>query len=151
MQETDVDTEEGIVVELKAQDIVVECSPHDMCASCSAKKGCIMSESGKVRYITMANSIGAVKGDRVLFAVESSGIVAASLVIYLIPVVFLFTGLYTGYRFNEYLMLDKDSASAILGVLFFILSFFVIKFFSGITKNSSIFQPRAVKIIKRGQ
>jgi len=151
MQESEIETEQGIVVELNDRNMVVECNPHAMCASCSAQKGCIMSGSGKVRKISMENSIGASKGDIVLFTVESSGIVAASIVIYLVPVIFIFLGLYAGHRCNEYLMLDKDSASAILGVLFFILSFFVIKIFSGITKNSSIFQPRAVKIIKRGQ
>lgn len=149
--EMELEAEEGIVVELIDNNMVVECNPQEMCASCSAKKGCIMSAGGKVRSITMENSIGALKGDRILFTVESSGIVAASVVIYLVPVIFLFAGLYAGYRFNDYLMLDKDGASAIIGVLFFIISFPVIKVFSGITKNSSIFQPRAVKIIKRGQ
>lgn len=151
MQESEIETEEGIVIEVKGPDIVVQCNPHAMCASCSAKKGCIMSDSGKVRNITMENSLAAEEGDTVIFTVESSGIVAASLVIYLMPVIFLFLGLYAGHMYNEYLMLDKDSASAIIGVLFFVLSFFVIKIFSGITKNSAIFQPRAVKIIKRGQ
>lgn len=150
IQETEIEGEEGVVVDIIEGQMVLECNPLDMCVSCSAKKGCIMNEGGKVRNITMENSIGASKGDTVLFIVDSSGIVAASLVIYIVPVIFLFTGLYAGYRFNEHLMLDKDGASAILGVLFFILSFAVIKLFAGITKNSSIFQPKAVKIIKRG-
>lgn len=148
--EIETEGEQGVVVDIIGGKMVLACSPIDMCISCSAKKGCMMSEGGKVRNITMENSINAAMGDTVLFDVDSSGIVAASLVIYLIPVVFLFAGLYAGYSFNEHLMLDKDGASAILGILFFILSFVVIKIFSGFTKNSSIFQPRAVKIIKRG-
>lgn len=148
---TDMEGEEGVVVEIAGDHIIVECDPHDMCVSCSAKKGCMMADSGKVRRISMNNWINASVGDTVLFTVDSSGIVAASLVIYIVPVVSLFAGLFAGYRFHEYLMLDKDGASAILGVLLFFLSFFLIKFFSGFTQNKAIFQPKAVKIIKRGQ
>ncbi len=148
--EVEIEGEQGVVVDIIGSKMVLECSPVDMCVSCSAKKGCMMSADGKVRNITMKNSINAKKGDTVLFDVDSSGVVTASLVVYIVPVIFLFTGLYAGYRFNEYLMLDKDGASAIFGILFFILSFGAIKIFSVIAKDSSIFQPRAIKIIKRG-
>lgn len=149
-QEIEIEGDRGVVVDIIGSKMVLECSPIDMCVSCVAKEGCLMSADGKVRSITMENSINAKKGDTVLFEVDSSGVVTASLVVYLIPVIFLFIGLYAGYRFNEYLMLDKDGASAILGVLFFILSFVAIKIFSLVAKDSSIFQPRAIKIIKRG-
>jgi len=143
--------EQGIVVEITGDQIIVECDPHDMCISCSAKKGCMTAESGKVRRVSMDNRINAAVGDIVLFTIDSSGIVAASLVIYIVPVILLFAGLFAGSRFHEYLMLDKDGASAIMGVLLFFLSFFLIKFFSVFTQNKAIFQPKAVKIIKRGQ
>jgi len=147
----EMEGEQGVVVEVRGAHIIVECDPHDMCISCSAKKGCMMADSGKVRKISMDNTIDASVGDTILFTVDSRGIVAASLVIYLVPLIFLFTGLFAGYRFNEYLMLDKDGASAIIGVLLFFLSFLLIKFFAGFTENNSNFQPRAVKILKRGQ
>ena len=147
----EIEGEQGVVVEIEENHIIVECDPQEMCASCSAKKGCMMVDSGKVRKISMDNTIDASVGDTILFTVDSRGIVTASLVIYILPLFFLFTGLFAGYHFNEYLMLDKDGASAIIGVLLFFLSFFLIKVFAGFAKNNSIFQPRAVKILKRGQ
>lgn len=142
------ENETGIVRELSNNRILVECDAVSMCSSCSEKSGCTMSSEGKTRHIWMNNTLGAKTGDVVMFKIEKKGVVFASLVLYLLPVIFLFSGMWAGYKIHSYVKIDTDLCSIIGGMAGLILSYVFIKVFSVITSKKDIFHPVLVKIIK---
>jgi len=131
----------GIVTDVKNDSVLVESAPETGCASCAARGSCMVGSEVKQRSIWMKNSIGAVKGDIVSFKIEERGVVIASLLLYLLPVLMLIAGALTGTELNKFFDLEKDLAAGIGGILGLVLSFILIRIFSFFTRSSDIFSP----------
>ncbi len=144
------ENETGLVVQVEGGEILVECEPKKMCVGCAVKDSCLMSGDSdeKKRLIWMDNTIDAAAGDLIVFRIDAKGVVYASMMLYLIPVVFLFAGMYLGYKFNIPMGLEEDGASALGGVLMLFLSFLIVRILSRITSQKSIFKPQALEKMK---
>jgi len=145
------ENETGIVKELLNNRMLVECDAVSMCCGCSEKNGCTMSSEGKARLLWMKNYSGAVPGDIIMFRIEKKGIVYASLILYLFPLILLFAGMIAGYKLNNLLEseIDSDLSSIIGGIIGLILSAACIKIFSVLTAKKEIFEPIPLRIINK--
>ena len=140
--------EEGIVTEIKGQQILVESIPSDMCNTCAIQGSCLSGIEERKRKIWIVNSKNARPGDTVEFGIEEGTVIASSLVLYLIPVVMLLGGALVGYQ-TDYFGIDADLKSALGGFIGLIISFGIIKVISSFAVRKKGFNPVLLRIVKR--
>ena len=138
----------GIVVQVQGNRILVEAESGAGCACCAAKDGCITRDDRRKRVLWMDNTLDAGTGDRVCFRVEERGMILASVLLYLVPVIFLFIGIVAGSYLYVRMGMDQDIAAIILGLAGIVLSFVFIRLVSPRISASRVVQPALVSIEK---
>jgi len=88
---TIVDAECGIVKVVHGNMVCVAADAVSFCNSCS-NEGCSMRQSSQ-REVWIENTLGAHVGDRVFFVVPAQGIILSSMLLYGLPIMFLFAGI----------------------------------------------------------
>ncbi|MBU1026834.1 MAG: SoxR reducing system RseC family protein [Candidatus Margulisbacteria bacterium] len=122
-------------------------SPHEVeitfpknsaCKKCGA---CRLAGDGKVSIIA-ANKVGAKLGDKVEVEIATKGLVFGSLLVFVLPIVFLMAGYFLG--FYAMLALGNAPAAEKVGILtafvLFGFSFLLIKLFDNNLQKSKLFQ-----------
>lgn len=136
----------GLVTEVSSEKVKVESAPDAGCASCAARGSCMTGSEQRVKVIWIKNTLGAVKGDMVFYAVEEKGVVTGALLLYLMPVLFLLAGGIIAPQMSLFDGMDPELASAIGGVTFLVISFFLIRIISGFFNRKDLFAPRLLEI-----
>ncbi|WP_162523455.1 SoxR reducing system RseC family protein [Calorimonas adulescens] len=118
----------------------------EMCGSCHA---CPVSR-GEDFFLDVYNEAGAKEGDEVEVEMENNGFLSASLILYGIPLVAFFVGIFVGYFISPYLGFDKPNEiiGAVFGFTFTIISYVVIRFFEPRFKEGSRFKPIIKHVVK---
>ncbi|MCL6270187.1 SoxR reducing system RseC family protein [Sansalvadorimonas sp. 2012CJ34-2] len=94
--------ERGRVVEVDSAFIWVETIRKDTCGSCEAKNGCGQGLMNRLRpsrdhaYIRAVNRYPVKVGDEVTVALPESAVVSASFLVYLLPLLAMLIGAFTG-------------------------------------------------------
>ena len=137
--------EEGEVIKLlprhKAK---VKIKRHSQCIGCQHKGFC--DPFGKEFMIVEArNTIGAKVGQRVEVKFPSYNKTKAMFILYIIPLFSLILGAILGNFLNP--INNKDLSSAIFSILFVILSFVGIKFYTNLlSKKNPSSEPQIINI-----
>ncbi|KAA5808279.1 SoxR reducing system RseC family protein [Thermoanaerobacterium thermosaccharolyticum] len=121
-------TEKGCVVSLKDGKAKVEIIRNEMCRKCHA---CDMGSNN--RMMIEVDAIDELKvGDNVLIEVKDISMLKATLIMYGIPLLFFFVGVFAGYAVAHIFGIDNFSQmiEAISGLLFTAISFIGIKYYS---------------------
>lgn len=139
----------GLVTEVFSGKVKVESAPDAGCASCAARGSCMTGAEQRVKVIWIKNTLGAEKGDTVFYGVEEKGVVMGAMLLYLMPVLFLLAGGIIAPQISLFESLDPELASAIGGVTFLIVSFFLIRVISGFFNRKDLFAPRLLEVSGR--
>lgn len=137
----------GMVVKEEKGRILVESEPEGFCVSCKARGSCTMSQDTKKRQLWMDNVLGASPGDQVSFGIKEEGMVILSIVIYLIPVIFVIGGAVAGSAFIGFLS-DTDLKAALGGLIGLLVSFVIIWLVSRLFSHKKSFTPQLLSIMK---
>jgi sigma-E factor negative regulatory protein RseC len=137
--------ETGLVKKIVNDRVLVECEAVSMCNNCLEKDQCGITPSGKKREIWIDNVDGVAIGNRVSFRIEDGGIIYASLLLYLIPIIFLFAGIFIGYKLHSFFNIDIELSSIIFGMTGLIVSFIFIKIYSILFLDKERFKPIFIK------
>ena len=86
--------EEGIVTEIKNGIATVSVINSDSCEECSAKIFC--HTENNVRNVTAKDPYGVKAGDKVQISIKGRNVVAASFLLYGLPLVLLIVGIFVG-------------------------------------------------------
>jgi sigma-E factor negative regulatory protein RseC len=140
--------EHGIVIEMLGTKILVETEQNSCCDACAMEGACAIDVNTQKRRIWMENSLGARPGDEVELYISEKTTVFSSMLVYFFPIIMLVTGMVLGAYHSDWLHLDGDIASALLGGLFLIISFITIKIISIIIKKRNLFIPVLIRIIR---
>jgi sigma-E factor negative regulatory protein RseC len=108
-----------------------------------------MSGGEKKRRIWIDNVLGAQQGDCVVFSIDEKDVVVSSLVLYLVPVVFLIAGAAMGASLHGRLSMDRDSLAALGGAAGFLLSLIVVALVSRLAVRRGVFSPRMLDVSGR--
>ncbi|MCK9557406.1 MAG: SoxR reducing system RseC family protein [Candidatus Cloacimonetes bacterium] len=109
----------GIVTSVSGNTVVVELQRGNGCKSCAMHGLCF--SKGKAAFLELESSLKLEIGDSVELEISPSGRVLASLLIFIVPIVFLFIGfLLANIWMNEL-------SSIILAFASMALSFFIIR------------------------
>jgi len=126
----------------------------------SACEGCHLSgscmSSGDVRCdktFIVLNRAGAKVGDRVEVSLTTIEFFVSVLLIYLLPLAFLFAGFIMGGRLAPFLArelgrpVDTTAASVVLGVALLVGSYVFLYAFNRWCREKGLFLPKAIRII----
>ena len=139
------ENETGLVKKIVNNRILVECEAANMCNNCLENGRCGISGDGKKKEIWIDNVDGVAVDDRILFEIKDGGIVYASVLLYFIPIVFLFLGMIIGYKLHSFLNIDVELSSIIFGFSGLIISFVFIKVYSVFILHKERFKPIFIK------
>lgn len=140
--------ERGTVKETANGMVLIEAEPVNMCSSCSAKGACHTS-SGKKRALWIENKIGAEKGDIIDFEIKEGNVIISSILIYLFPVIMLFTGIVFGIKYPPFLKSDPEASGAAIGIVLLVLSYAIIRLISKMLNKNRGFTPVIKEIVSK--
>lgn len=129
--------EQGIVSKVKSKNLVeVAFKRTEACEKCQM---CHNLEEGMVG-IESVNEIGAKMGDIVEIEIPSGEVVKGSLVVFLLPVLFMIVGYLIGALLNEFV-------GVIGAILFLPLSFFVIRWYDKNIQQKEALRARILRVV----
>ncbi len=142
----EIERECGLVTETKDSMALVETDPVSFCMSCASRDSCPTGSNPRTKKLWMENSLGAGSGDRVYFYVPGGGVIASSFLIYVLPLVLLFTGIVAGTIMHAHLGVDVEAAAGLFGIIGFGISFIIIRVVSGKLLNREKYMPKMLEI-----
>jgi|AntRauTorckE6833_2_1112554.scaffolds.fasta_scaffold04426_3 sigma-E factor negative regulatory protein RseC len=142
-------TEIGRVIALKGDRAWVRTIRASACESCSARNGCgqkllASASSGRANQILVSNHLEAKVGDDVTVAIDESALLAASLLVYALPLLSLVLGAVAGQQW-----LPAQDAGAIAGALAGLVAGFCATRFIQ-SRSPRGYEPTLVRILPAG-
>jgi sigma-E factor negative regulatory protein RseC len=140
--------ETGKVVEITGDDTIVLVSRSTACAGCSAKNACHAFGTNSEARIIVDNHIGARVDDVVDIGVTEGGLVAASFIVYILPVAALFVGAGLGTWIAGRIGIESGGISALMGLLFLGVGFLAIRLMDPHLKKKHSLRPRIIRVVE---
>jgi sigma-E factor negative regulatory protein RseC len=141
--------ERAEVVGIDDDDIWVETQRRSACAKCAVNNGCGTAVLGKVigvkrsrvRVLNPKNTRVSI-GDEIVVGINEQALVRGSLMIYLVPLIFMFLFGLLGEVLSQQLNIKNPDLLAIaLGLCGLITGFYLVKRFSRDIRSDSRYQP----------
>lgn len=133
-------TEEGLVIEVVGNLAKVKAGKHSDCKNCGACPG---NDSA---IITVKNDLVAKPGQRVNFQVKESNEIKGAFIIFVLPLLALFTGAILGNAFSRLASINTDAGMAIGGVVALLSAIVFIRFFDRSVAKKEISLPTIISI-----
>jgi sigma-E factor negative regulatory protein RseC len=141
---------QGVVIRAGGRWATVEVDRGTMCGQCESKKACAPPLESRTKVLSVVeNPLGAGKGDTVELSLKEGVLVWGSLMIYMIPMIFLIAFIMLALHLNAILQLSYSDPviSTVAGVVGFGLSLFVVRFVGTHWKYLADGRPRITRII----
>lgn len=135
--------ERGTVISVEGKNAVVEMAFSPECQACGA---CRRDESGRM-IVVLPNLVNAKVGDQVLVTIDSEVVLLAGFIIYIVPLIFFFSGYGIGLFLASWLRLKSQAVGIGTALLMFVASYLVIRYIDNQAKLSRRFEPRIYGII----
>jgi positive regulator of sigma E activity len=111
----------GTVVAINGRKVTLEICPTEGCASCSMSGVC--GAGNKNRYFTLETDQPVEIGDQVTLQIHGGSEVVSSLVLFLLPILFMIFGFVLG----RFILGLKEGSAVLISILGLGLSFFVVR------------------------
>lgn len=129
--------EEGIVTEVKNGIALVSITPSNSCEECSAKIFC--HSENNTKNVTARDTYGVKTGDKVQISIKGRNVVAASFLLYGLPLILLIAGTFGGMNFFKE---NSELLSALSGLALVGIYFLFFYFLSHSKQRENKFLPR---------
>jgi positive regulator of sigma E activity len=138
--------ERGVVTRVIAPDVVEVSLPTS--ESCERCRACHRSADGAAT-IEAAGASGAKPGDSVEVEISARGVVAASFVVYLLPVFSLIAGYVLGSRLIGFFQIrvSEQTGGILCALAFLVASFVVVRWYDGRIRRKGNRLARVTRII----
>ncbi len=137
--------EKGIVVKTSENNKAwIKTKRSGGCEACSQKGSCGVSESSVSMEIEAENMINAEVGDSVIVNVKTSSLLKLSFLLYVFPIILMIIGAALGNRFRLF-QLSNTVSSVLLAMIFFLLSFIIIRIRSASMAKKDEYKPKIIK------
>lgn len=142
--------EQGIVTRVIPPNLVeVSLKALEACGRCGA---CHPHTEGRVG-IDAVTIPGVKLGDVVEIEISTGGVVAASFVVYLLPVVFLIAGYIFGSKLAGFFSIgiSGETGGIVGAVLFFVVSFWAVRWYDRDVRRRGTLRARVTRILPEGE
>ena len=113
---------EGIVLEINGEFAWVRCNTSFI----------FLGEGTNKVEIEVKNEINAVVADKVFLEISEGNMLKAAFIVFTLPFILVFSGIYTGYKMSEILRINSTVAAVVGGILLFAISIIII----GVSKKT---------------
>ena len=114
--------EDGVVLHVRNDFAVIRIPGKGSCEECSAKIICKSNDENK-KELRAINKVGALPGDKVRISIKARKVLAASVLLYGVPLIILFLSLIIGMKiFNT----TPELSSALMAFLITGIYYFVV-------------------------
>ena len=142
-------TEQGLVIDTKADIATVKTLRKSTCESCDHKHNCGNAPDNKNEMRVKAkNFIGAKIGDTVIISIKTTSLLKVAFMLYIFPVLCMILGAVIGKNLASSFTLDESLASVLSGAIFFCVSFFLIRIKGNKMAFKEEYTPSILKIKK---
>jgi len=139
----------GTVVELHGTQALVRTARSSACAGCSSAGFCQMSDEGDECTVEAENSLHAGVGEKVRIAIPTSSFLKGIFLLYLFPLIGLFSGMIAGYVLAEKYFTGKTDNFAAVGAIIGLLIFFVLqRLINRKIEQDPRYRPVVVKVLQ---
>lgn len=142
-------TEEGVVVRRDESGTWVKTVRTGACESCSSRGACHTMGGGKEMEVSVVNLLGAKAGDRVVLKMDTSPLLKATFLIYLVPVLMLLAGAAAGQLLAKAAGSDSSVPSALLGFGALAAGLFIVRTAGRRLSERAEYRPRVFRVIGR--
>jgi sigma-E factor negative regulatory protein RseC len=140
-------TEKGIVIRTDSTTAWVKTAKTHACEGCAARSSCNVMGGGKEMEVKAINHAGAKVGEKVVISFETSPLLKATFMLYVLPVLFLMAGAYIGSKMAPFFNLNASALSVIIGFLFFGLIIIFVKSKGNKLAEKDEYRPKVIKIL----
>jgi sigma-E factor negative regulatory protein RseC len=144
-------SEEGVVLQIMGGLAQVETIQQEACHSCGARGACHALGGGKRRIINAINQVGASVGDKVLLAMPRKGVLGASALVYMVPVLALLVGAMVGKQLGPSWGLEGQTGAVLLGALGLLVAWLVLRAVSKRLAGRKELTVKVVRILQQGE
>ncbi len=137
-------SEKGVVVGLEGNRAIVEMEASKDCEACGA---CRYTESGRM-VTPVVNTLSAKPGDMVRIDIEPQVVIAAALVVYILPIVMFFAGYGLFLWIGRVSGLTSGAVGIAGGLVFLASSYFAVRSVDKRAGISHRFEPKMYDIIR---
>ncbi len=141
-------TEKGVVTKIDSTTAWVKTKKTHACEACAARSSCNVLGGGKEMEVEAINYAGAKVGEKVVISFETSPLLKATFMLYVLPVLFLIAGAYLGNNMAPFFNFNASALSVITGFLFFGLIIMFVKSKGNQLAKKDEYRPKVIKIIK---
>jgi sigma-E factor negative regulatory protein RseC len=144
-------TEEGVVIKLGNSNIStawVKTMRSSACKSCSSRHSCSSDHNDKEMEVEAINSAGAKVGDRIVLSIQTSSLLKATFLIYIIPILAMLVGALLGQKLAfDNGSQDPSGYSALMAFLFLGLAALFVKLIGKSMSVKKEYTPTIVRIV----
>jgi len=141
-------TEKGIVIKIDSSTAWVKTTKTHACKGCAARGYCNVMGGGNEMEVEAINYAGAKVGEKVVISFETSPLLKATFMLYVLPVLFLMAGAFIGNKMAPFFNFDASTLSVITGFLFFGLIIIFLKSKGNKLAKKDEYRPKVIKILK---
>jgi len=139
--------ETATVLETRGQQALLQTQRKNACQSCSVKSGCGTSTLSKVvgqrsSNIIVENTLNLHVGDQVIVAIDEDALVQGSLLIYLLPLLFMLTA-----GILAELIFAKELVTILAAFLGLLISGLVVRYILSNSRLKQSIQPHLIRRI----
>ncbi len=142
-----MDTEEGIVTAVTATTAWVTITQSDACKSCSAGHSCTSPQNNQETTLEAANPVHAAVGDRILLNVNTTSLLKASFLIYILPLLCMLAGAGIGHGIGLAAGLNPSWTALPLAVTFFGAALLIMRAKGAQLARLDDYQPKILKVL----
>ncbi|MFU0801141.1 MAG: SoxR reducing system RseC family protein [Xylanivirga thermophila] len=134
----------GRIVDIEGSYAIVSVKRSEACSKCGA---CEMGTTDKETRLKIQNDLKGTVGDMVEIELPAQQFLKASAILYLIPLVALLIGVFSGYAIGNNLGINGELTGAILGIILTAVTYLVIKMMDPVFRKTNKFLPQMVGIV----
>jgi sigma-E factor negative regulatory protein RseC len=143
-------TEEGVVTKIESATTAwVKTTKSGACKSCSARSSCHSLGGGEETEVEAINKAGARIGQKVVLSFDTSPLLKATFLLYVLPILTMMVGAFIGQQLAPNLNLDTSFLSAIFGFLFFGLTLLFVRSKGNQMAKKDEYRPKIIRVIKQ--
>ncbi|THB72400.1 MAG: hypothetical protein D6B28_05510 [Gammaproteobacteria bacterium] len=141
------------VVAEKGEDVVIESIRKSSCSSCGAGSACgtnvlatLFDQNSRNPRLTLKNTVGAKVGDKVIVGIDEKIVIKSSFFVYIVPVLSMILFAAIGLVAGDYIGMESDAASSILGLVGLLLGFGWLYYYSKKLATEKQYKPVILRV-----
>ena len=141
-------TEEGVVTKIESTATAwVKTTKSGACKSCSARSSCYSLGGGEETEVEAINRAGAQVGQKVVLSFDTSPLLKATFLLYVLPIIAMIVGAFVGQKIAPNFNVNISFMAAIFAFLFFGLTMLFVRSKGNKLAQKDEYRPKIIRVI----